>query len=58
MSGGKMPKNLGGYHLEKERGGFFKRLIFVIIVALILLYLFKRQWFDVIVDYIIGLFRR
>ena len=58
MSGGKIPKNLGGYHLEKERGGFFKKLIFVVIVALVLLYFFRRQWFDAIISYVLGLFKR
>ena len=52
-----LPNNLKGYKLEKETGpGLIKKLIILIIIALILMYFFKRPWFNLVVNYVQNLF--
>lgn len=51
-----LPKDLKGYELEKKSGGLIKKLILLIIVALVLMYFFKREWFNMVIDYVTGFF--
>jgi len=56
---GNIPLNLRGYTLKRVHGGIFvilKRLILVAVIAIILMYFFKREWFNIIVSYIKNLF--
>ena len=54
---GDLPSNLRGYRLEKETGSsIIKKLIILIILALVLMYFFKRPWFDLVINYVKNIF--
>ena len=56
MAEGNVPRDLKGFRLEREGGGLIKRLIILIIIALVLMYFFKKDWFDMIINYVTGFF--
>jgi hypothetical protein len=52
-----LPSDLRGYRLEKETGSsIIKKLIILTIIALALMYFFKRPWFDFVVTYVKNIF--
>jgi len=57
LAGNSIPSNLKGYGLRRTGGGsIFKKIIFLIIIALVLMYFFKRDLFNMIANYVLDLF--
>ena len=53
-----MPKNLSGYKLEKNPGGLIKKIIFIIIVILVILWFVNKDIVLQLWDWILNLFQK
>lgn len=58
LAKGHIPKSLHGYRLEREHGGILKKIIFIIIVALVILWFVNRDLVLQLWDWILNLFQK